>query len=433
MLTSGDRISWLNEVADQIMDGGANPPSIDRLYYIVASKIVTAINDGHCTAAVAFGEKMRKDYRAGQRVIVQEMVQLLREQGFVGGDDTALRWLKDLDGEWKVAIEDRQIPICGQRERRLGNERYLLGDRDETGDQFRIGEAGLLEAGRSRPFDVEVFKPRGGTKPMSFRVHPLALAIPPMSERERQILRESIIRDGVKMPLEIFEGKVLDGRNRLYFASELKKPVHIKEFKGTEAEARRHVFSLNLARRHLNMAQLVLAAINLFGDEATKEAAEATRQGNIRGNQNRSPSGTNLVSDGETKKWHERVAEKAENAGIKINAIAVRRMKQVLDAPETKAKVERGEIKTPTEAEKKAREEKGLENNHRDRSGEYVRTRLGSVVDFMREIISGEIVGKQPGTRPKNDDLSSISDRFDRIQQLMPQARDALRERKIIK
>jgi hypothetical protein len=47
MNTSGDRASWLTAVADQIMDGGTNPPSIDQLYLRIPGHIVTGINDGH--------------------------------------------------------------------------------------------------------------------------------------------------------------------------------------------------------------------------------------------------------------------------------------------------------------------------------------------------------------------------------------------------
>ena len=51
---------------------------------------MTRVSDGHCTAAAAFGEDRRGDKEAGWRVIIDEMVTLLREQGFVGGSDQAL-------------------------------------------------------------------------------------------------------------------------------------------------------------------------------------------------------------------------------------------------------------------------------------------------------------------------------------------------------
>ena len=140
--TNGDRVSWLNATADHIMDGGSNPPSIDRLCLVLPDKIVTAINDGHNTAAAAFGEGKRDDYRAGQRVIVTEMVEVLREQSFVYGDDQALQWLKPLDGIWTVRLGDREITIRGQRERRLVRDRAMLGEIEANRMAIRLDRKG---------------------------------------------------------------------------------------------------------------------------------------------------------------------------------------------------------------------------------------------------------------------------------------------------
>jgi hypothetical protein len=154
-----------------------------------------ASTTAHITAANAFGEDRRDDYRAGQRVIIQEMVEVLRAQGFVSGADRALRCLKPRS--WCFA------------------------------------------SGKSRPFELYVLGPRGGIMRRAVQVHPLALAMPPMTEAES--LRASIEKDGVKVPLLLYQNKILDGRNRGYFASVLNKPVKIEEFEGTEDEAKRRI------------------------------------------------------------------------------------------------------------------------------------------------------------------------------------------------
>jgi len=41
MFTSGDRKSWITAVADAIMDGGANRPSVTDLLRIIPGQIVT--------------------------------------------------------------------------------------------------------------------------------------------------------------------------------------------------------------------------------------------------------------------------------------------------------------------------------------------------------------------------------------------------------
>ena len=216
-------MSWLNTVAASIMDGGANPPSIDRLNLLVPPLVVTAQNDGHVTAAAALGEKMRKDFRAGQRVIIDEMVGLLREQGFVGGNDQGLTWIKPLDGVWKVETPDgRRFEVFGQRERRMARDRSVVGERSEV-DGSRVGPPSLFESGRMHPLDILVESPRGKIAMQKFAMHPLALIIPPMTEREREGLRADIERNGVKVPIVIYQKKILDGRNRGYLASVLKK------------------------------------------------------------------------------------------------------------------------------------------------------------------------------------------------------------------
>jgi len=285
MKTSGDRAAWIQAVASAIMDGGSNPPSMNRLYDLIPSRVGTAVNDGHVTAGEVFGEKSRDDFRMGQRFIIDEVVTVLRERDIVAGDDSALVWTRPLDGVLQIEVDTSVYLIRGQRERRLDADRHMLGERDET----EIIKEGRFESARSAPLELDVVGPRGGHELMKFTVHPIALAIPPMTEAERETLRTSIEKDGVKVPIVIFQKKILDGRNRGYFASILKRPVRIEEFTGTEEEAKRHVAILNLHRRHLNTAQRALAAFNLFGEQAKIEAAKAKiqtvgRPNKLRGN-----------------------------------------------------------------------------------------------------------------------------------------------------
>jgi hypothetical protein len=109
----------------------------------------------------------------------------------------------------------------------------------------------------SEVFNVDVVGPRGGVTRRSFQPHPLAMAIPPMTKREREALCTSIAELGVLVPPVIYQDKVLDGRERLYCAASVGKPVRIEEFKGTEDEARRYLAVLNniCGGRHLTPAQ----------------------------------------------------------------------------------------------------------------------------------------------------------------------------------
>jgi hypothetical protein len=426
MFTSGDRRGWLQTVASKIMDGGSSPPSIDRLNLIVPPDVVTKMNDGHVTAARAFGEDRRDDYRAGWHVIIGEMVTLLREQGFVGGSDQALTWIKPLDGEWKVTMADdgHQLVVQGQRELRMSRDRMIVGERSEA-DGSRVGPPSLFEAGRIQPLELQVVGPRGGTTQQSFELHPLALAIPPMTEAEREVLRKSIERDGVKVPIVIFQKKILDGRNRSYFASIFKTPVRIEEFVGTEEEARRHVAILNLHRRHLTTAQRYLAADNLFGKQAEKEAAEAMVRKPISAvlkiaQQNQANGGG---------KSHERAAKLAKEAGIaNIKPAGMRIIKVLRNAPETRAAVERGEISTVSDAHKKALGElrQSAPITAQTADALSINKRLGRCVTELQAILK-DTDGEAPVGNPPE-----ISSKLDQIEILTPKVRHILRQRKII-
>jgi ParB-like chromosome segregation protein Spo0J len=433
MFTNGDRASWLNAVAVAIMDGGAIPPSLDNLYLRVPPRIVTRDSDGHVTAASKFGEASRKDMEAGWRVIIDEMVTLLREQGFVGGDDQALTWIKPADGTWQVMMPDdgRKITVFGRLERRMTQDRSVVGERNEI-DGSRIGTPSAFERGRMQPFELDVLRPRGGIVPQRFELHPFAVAIPPMTEAERESLRASIERDGVKVPIVIFEKKILDGRNRAYFASMLKKPVEITEFIGTEDEARRHVAILNLHRRHLNAAQRLLAADRLFGRQAEDEAAEAMQDAALRGNQNRSPAVPKPAQPGGAEdhgRWHQRAAKLATEAGIPgIKPAGMRAIKEVRDAPETIRKIESGEITTVAKAVQAAHEEKQMPASPHVFGVNTVTVfkRLGSCIDNLSQIIVDCEMDIGRGVPLE------ISDRLREIHRLANDVEQILRERKII-
>jgi ParB-like chromosome segregation protein Spo0J len=431
MFTSGDRAGWLNAVASKIMDGGNNPPSIERLQLIVPPEIGTRENDGHVTAAAAFGEDARKDVKAGWHVIIREMITLLREQGFVGGNDHALTWIKPLDGEWKVTMPDgRQLTVFGQRERRMTRDRTVVGERSENGGE-RVGVPSLFETGRMRPIELQVIGARGAIKQQSFELHPFALAIPPMTEAERETLRASIERDGVKVPIVIYQKKILDGRNRSYFASVFKKPVRIEEFTGTEDEARRHVLILNIHRRHLNGVQLAILAEEFYGARADKMAAEALQKGRIKGNVNRSPSvpkSAQTAASEQGPKRDEIVANLAKADGLTTTRYAVSAVQPLMDAPQTLARAKAGEFHKMPQAHVAALIEKNIPipTVIPEIKPKTVNERLGMCIDNLNKILID--CEMQPGQALP----PIISERLKQIETLVSRVRQALRDRKMI-
>jgi len=423
MKTSGDRAAWIQAVASAIMDGGSNPPSMNRLYDLIPSRVGTAVNDGHVTAGEVFGEKSRDDFRMGQRFIIDEVVTVLRERDIVAGDDSALVWTRPLDGVLQIEVDTSVYLIRGQRERRLDADRHMLGERDET----EIIKEGRFESARSAPLELDVVGPRGGHELMKFTVHPIALAIPPMTEAERETLRTSIEKDGVKVPIVIFQKKILDGRNRGYFASILKRPVRIEEFTGTEEEAKRHVAILNLHRRHLNTAQRALAAFNLFGEQAKIEAAKAKIQ--TVGRPNKLTGKIRSISeDRHDRAWEGIAAKKANEVGLNVKPDAIKAMATIALAPQAIATIERGEIKTITKAHEKALEELRRPPTKLPQTADSlsIDRRLGRCITDLTAIIRDT-----DGEAPIGSTFS-ISEKVDQIERLIAKVRYALRARNVI-
>ena len=104
-----------------------------------------------------------------------------------------------------------------------------------------------------------------------------------------------------------YEDKILDGRNRLYFASILKKPIRIEKFTGSEEEARRHVVILNLHRRHLS-AQ-----------------AYASNVGRPKIGEEKSPlKPAGISTHNRAGEWHQIVVRNANAAGLDVTANGIR-------------------------------------------------------------------------------------------------------------
>src|SRR5262249_39439991 len=95
------------------------------------------------------------------------------------------------------------------------------------------------------------------TKPaddfLNFTAHVLANMFPMMEEREFQELKRDIQAQGILEPIRLFEGKILDGRNRYAAAKACGHEFTLADFvqwEGTLAEAEAWVISTNLHRRH---------------------------------------------------------------------------------------------------------------------------------------------------------------------------------------
>jgi ParB-like chromosome segregation protein Spo0J len=70
-----------------------------------------------------------------------------------------------------------------------------------------------------------------------------------------QRLKDDIQANGLENPIWLYEGRILDGRNRHHACRELGCEMEFRTFEGTEEEATAFVDSQNLHRRHLTPDQ----------------------------------------------------------------------------------------------------------------------------------------------------------------------------------
>jgi N6-adenosine-specific RNA methylase IME4 len=115
------------------------------------------------------------------------------------------------------------------------------GDSGKTGEEGRMSQNDRMFAG--------------------IEVHPLADIFPPMSEAEFANLKDDIAEHGVREPVWLHQGQLVDGRHRWRACAELAIECPRRDYQGDNVLA--FVVSLNLARRHLSESQRAMVAARL--------------------------------------------------------------------------------------------------------------------------------------------------------------------------
>lgn len=108
--------------------------------------------------------------------------------------------------------------------------------------------------------------------------HPIAAIFPLMTDDGIELLAADILEHGLREPIMLFEGKVLDGRNRLAACIAAKVTPRFAEFRGETVEAVALVWSVNCRRRHLNSSQIAIAEakrVAIDAEYAARREAES--------------------------------------------------------------------------------------------------------------------------------------------------------------
>jgi hypothetical protein len=89
-------------------------------------------------------------------------------------------------------------------------------------------------------------------------IHPAADILPLMREADFQQLKADRELRGLQEPICLYQGQILDGRNRYRACTELGIEPVTREYEGHAPED--FVLSVNLYRRHLNESQRAMSA-----------------------------------------------------------------------------------------------------------------------------------------------------------------------------
>lgn len=93
--------------------------------------------------------------------------------------------------------------------------------------------------------------------------HEYANLFPMLSGDTLAMLSADIAEHGIREPVMLYQGKVLDGRNRCVAANDIGIDVPTRDFVGDDAAALAFVISTNLHRRHLTESQRASIAARL--------------------------------------------------------------------------------------------------------------------------------------------------------------------------
>src|SRR5262249_14697824 len=194
--------------------------------------------------------------------------------------------------------------------------------------------------------------------PKKYDFHPLADLFPMLEDKSAafEALVDDIRERRQQEPVWLYEGKILDGRNRYLACQRLGREIQVKDFTGDDPIG--FVLSANLHRRHLNESQRAMVAAKL-----TSLAVGA--------NQHTKGQGTSID-----------VASKLLNVGRAF----IDRARKVLAAGDVKlvAAVEQGQVSVSAAANQTADKKKGKSNKSKSRK-DSPKTLKDQIEDFKVE------------------------------------------------
>jgi len=97
----------------------------------------------------------------------------------------------------------------------------------------------------------------------TYTMHRLADVVPPMTGEEYAGLKADIKAHGLREPITLYEGKILDGKHRYRACRELGIPVKTRTLESLNGSPIEYIISENVKRRHLTTGQRAALALEL--------------------------------------------------------------------------------------------------------------------------------------------------------------------------
>jgi hypothetical protein len=120
--------------------------------------------------------------------------------------------------------------------------------------------------------------------PPKYEFHLIADILPLMSKEELEVLAADIKANGLQVPIVLYQGKVLDGRNRYLACLQIGYEPTFTEYTGNDPLA--HSLSLNLRRRNLTTGQKAAIAVELANmrreDTLKQNSSDARNQATVK-------------------------------------------------------------------------------------------------------------------------------------------------------
>jgi len=162
-------------------------------------------------------------------------------------------------------------------------------------------------------------------------IHPIAELLPELDEDQLGALADDIEVNGQLEPVVLWDGKVIDGRNRVRACERVGVEIKTRDMEfADDGEAARFVLSKNVRRRHLDSGQRAMVAAEL-----SKLFEAEAHERRVKGGQKK----------GETQEDTGKAAEKAAKiTGAKTRTVEMAKSVKAKAIPEIVALVKAGDI-----------------------------------------------------------------------------------------